>query len=162
MLNSFTMASSSDLVVLEVLIPGTACVPGSINTSLCHTHLSRLIMRRATVLFLLLAGMQKRRQQNHNSNALVLRKKGPGKNCHDCLLGDSVCIIEGSSWQPCTKSLALKSGSLDVKTQRIEITTCAIHPASVAMLPCAPPISSIHVPWSQATNAGFLETLKQT
>ena len=34
-------------------------------------------------------------------------------------VGESVRIIEGSSWQPCTTSLALKSGSLGVKTQRV-------------------------------------------
>ena len=34
-------------------------------------------------------------------------------------VGESARIIEGSSWQPCTTSLALKSGSLGVKTQRV-------------------------------------------
>ena len=34
-------------------------------------------------------------------------------------VGESVRIIERSSWQPCTTSLALKSGSLGVKTQRV-------------------------------------------
>ena len=41
------------------------------------------------------------------------------KNYHYYLLGESVRIIEGSSWQPCTTSLALKSGSFGVKTQRV-------------------------------------------
>ena len=34
-------------------------------------------------------------------------------------VGKSARIIEGSSWQPCTTSLALKAGSLGVKTQRV-------------------------------------------
>ena len=62
--------------------------------------------------------MQKRHLQNHNSNVLVLRKKEPGKMSR-LLVGESVRIIEGSSWQLCTTSLALKSGSLGVKTQRV-------------------------------------------
>ena len=49
------------------------------------------------VLFLLLASMQKRHLQNHNSNVPVLRKKEPGKKLSRLPVGESVRIIEGSS-----------------------------------------------------------------
>ena len=97
-----------------MLIPGATCVASSIDTPSSHAHFPRF----TSWWFLLLASVQKRRLKNHNNNVPVLRKKEPRKNCHDCLLG-SVRIIGWSSWQPCTTSLALKLGSLGVKTQRV-------------------------------------------
>ena len=88
-------------------------------------------MSRATVLFSLLEGMRRLRQQNHNSTALVLHKKGPGKTA--------------------TTPVESPYASLCVKTQRVptifEIWKSRPQHAQFTLrqwqcCPCAPPISS--------------------
>ena len=131
--------------VSEVLLPRATCVASSTDTPSNHAHFSRFTS------WWLLTFWHHEQEQSFYSSCFQVCRSGICRTTTPMFLccarknqeklsrlplGESV-RIEGSSWQPCTTIRFLRrqdptcANNFDLE---IEISTCAVHPASCCLV----------------------------